>query len=109
MRSVLLDDSFWSDFCNSVFPYFDLLTPEIPRTLSYLGSRIIYTNGVEDPWQWASYQGSSLPNQQLYALLIDCPDCSHCVDLTTPTSSDPQQLLDARQFILTTIQSWLSS
>lgn len=46
---------------------------------------IVFTNGVEDPWKWASL----LENKnKMIAIEIDCTNCAHCVDLYTPKESD---------------------
>lgn len=109
MRSTLLDHSFWNNYCNTIFPYFGILVPEVPTTLSHLGSNILFTNGSEDPWQWASYLGQSLPAQQLLTLKIECDDCGHCVDQRTPSDKDPEALLDARNFIEETVKTWIEA
>lgn len=58
MRSKYLDLSFWNWYCNEIFGYpGGLPNPDSPLAaaqLNYLGSNIIFLNGVEDPWQWVS-------------------------------------------------------
>jgi hypothetical protein len=58
MRSKYLDLSFWSWYCNAIYSYpGGLPFPNSPLTaaeLNYLGSNIIFLNGIEDPWQWVS-------------------------------------------------------
>lgn len=39
---------------------------------------IIFTNGGEDPWKWASIVKDLPP---MKAFEIDCVDCGHCIDL----------------------------
>ena len=39
---------------------------------------IVFSNGNEDPWQWASLRHSKNHMKSLY---INCNDCGHCVDL----------------------------
>jgi len=109
MRSTLLNHSFWDQYCNTIFPYFGLLVPEVPTTLSHLGSKILFTNGSEDPWQWASYLGQSLPAQQLFSLRIECADCGHCVDQRTPSDTDSETLRAARSFIEETVKTWIEA
>jgi len=47
-----------------------------------------FTNGVEDPWKWATVRFDTLQNN-LVARTSDCDDCGHCVEMYTPTESDP--------------------
>lgn len=68
-------------------------------------TRIVFTNGGEDPWQWAGVRESAVP--QLPAMLIRCSGCAHAVDLRTPEPSDPPELQEARQAVLSNIQQWL--
>ena len=42
------------------------------------------------------------------AIFIDCNDCSHCVDLKTPSPSDPPPLKNARNKIKQLIMKWLA-
>ena len=75
------------------------------------GTNIIFTNGVEDPWRWASVPPppSSLPSSSETTILVDCDQCAHCVELYTPTANDAPSLVQARQFISTTVQEWLNA
>ena len=109
MRSTLLDHSFWDQYCNTLFPYFGLLVPEVPTALSHLGRNILFANGSEDPWQWASYLGPSLPHKQLFSLKIECENCGHCVDQQTPTDADSDTLIAARSFIIETVKTWVAA
>lgn len=53
------------------------------------------TNGIEDPWQQASLTNNA-NNQKVHTILIDCPNCAHCVDLKTPLDTDADTLKQAR-------------
>ena len=41
-----------------------------------------------DPWQLASLQKST--NKNIYAKVIDCDNCAHCVDFHAPSKNDPK-------------------
>mmetsp|Transcript_16086 Transcript_16086/g.2662 ORF Transcript_16086/g.2662 Transcript_16086/m.2662 type:complete len:111 (+) Transcript_16086:993-1325(+) len=109
MRSELLDLDYWYWFCNMIFDYpGGLPLPNTNSTASYLsyeGSNIIYINGGEDPWQWASVR--QWESELRPAVLVDCNDCGHCVDLYTPTPDDPPELKSARRTIANYIANWL--
>jgi hypothetical protein len=45
---------------------------------------------------------------EMEAIFIDCNDCSHCVDLKTPSPSDPPPLTNARNKIKRIIMKWLT-
>lgn len=75
--------------------------------LNYGGENIIFLNGGDDPWQWASIKDPV--NEKQVVRLIDCDDCGHCVDLHTPSDQDPQALKDARTLIKSTLGQWLGN
>jgi len=56
-------------------------------------SNVIYTNGEEDPWKWASILTTKNPD--ITPIEIKCDDCAHCVDLHADSDADPQALIDA--------------
>lgn len=81
------------------------------NTNIYLGgdrikaTNLIMTNGIEDPWKWASI---TEPRPDLDVILIDCPDCGHCADLYNPSDSDDQNLKNARAKELYLMTKWIS-
>jgi hypothetical protein len=42
------------------------------------------------------------------AVLIDCTNCGHCVDLGTSLDTDPPAVLNARAAIFEQIKIWLN-
>ena len=42
-------------------------------------AKMIFVNGVEDPWQWASLRASptSATQDQMKILMAQCADCAH--------------------------------
>mmetsp|Transcript_15867 Transcript_15867/g.29059 ORF Transcript_15867/g.29059 Transcript_15867/m.29059 type:complete len:449 (-) Transcript_15867:27-1373(-) len=111
MRSQYLDLSFWNWYCNEIFGYpGGLQNPDTSLAgaqLNYLGTNIIFLNGIEDPWQWVGV--TTWDSNDRPSILINCQNCGHCVDLYTPTDQDSSQLNYARSMIITYIQKWLSS
>ena len=110
MRSQKVNLQFYKQFCQNVFgipiwPESDAINLELGG-INLQATKLIMTNGAEDPWQWASKTNSSGDIDSLY---IDCDDCAHCVDLYTPTDSDSQQLKDARTQIAAKLNEFLSS
>lgn len=59
-----------------------------------------------DPWQWASLQKSK--KSDVYAHVIQCNDCAHCVDLHAPNKNDAKDLTDTRTYELDNIKRWIS-
>ncbi len=59
-----------------------------------------------DPWKWASLQQSKKP--EIYAKVINCDNCAHCVDLRAPTDHDSQDLTNTRTYQMNSIKSWIS-
>lgn len=55
-----------------------------------LVSNIVFTNGGEDPWKWASITKNIPP---MKAFVAECVTCGHCCDLSTPDDErDPIEL-----------------
>mmetsp|Transcript_48167 Transcript_48167/g.35355 ORF Transcript_48167/g.35355 Transcript_48167/m.35355 type:complete len:90 (-) Transcript_48167:36-305(-) len=75
------------------------------------GSNIVFANAIEDPWQYAGMRSIYDPETQseMTAVLIDCDNCGHCVDLGTPSDSDPEALIAAREIIYDQIIEWLQA
>ena len=96
MRSSLLNTTYWSDMCTFLFTGVNA-TAGIERSSSEFsfhhtaGSNTIITNGVEDPWQWATELNPNANINQI-GLMADCEDCGHCVDLSTPKDDDSDVL-----------------
>jgi len=76
------------------------------------GSNIFFTNGEEDPWQWATMREFKDPAKakasNMNTRIIQCADCGHCVDLHTPTDNDPENLTKVRSEIEAEISKWLN-
>ncbi|KAK2355607.1 Serine carboxypeptidase S28 family protein [Trifolium repens] len=74
------------------------------------GSKIIFTNGSQDPWRHASKQTSS-PDMPSY--LITCNNCGHCTDLVGCAQGNIDKKCNsavhkARQKIQEDMKLWLS-
>lgn len=89
----LLGYKYWVDYCHTIFGI-DL---QINRTIAEFsgshtkGSNTIFTNGAEDPWQWATELNPIAQLNQV-GLMSNCDDCGHCVELYTPKETDPKAL-----------------
>lgn len=109
MRGLNMTVDFWGRFCKNVFGL-----AIFPDTYHYnlrygaknlAASKIIFTNGSEDPWKHASITETKNPN--LIAIEIVCDDCAHCVDLHADSKSDPKALTDARNKIRAIFKDWI--
>ena len=58
------------------------------------GSDILFTNGGEDQWQWC---GVTKTSGSMQAVLIDCENCGHCVELYDEKDGEDTKLKDARE------------
>ncbi|CAG9333894.1 unnamed protein product [Blepharisma stoltei] len=111
MRPSYLNMTFWNWYCQQIYSYPGGIT--LPNTnitaagLSYKANNIVYTNGSEDPWQWASNNAVSTEARPI--LKIECDFCGHCIDFKTPNSTDPASLTRARTYIKAYIAQWLRS
>lgn len=72
-------------------------------------SNVIYTNGEEDPWKWASILPQQTTNTKIYPIEMKCDNCAHCIDLHAAQTSDPQEVKDARNQIRDIIKGWIAA
>ncbi|KAH9662857.1 prolyl carboxypeptidase like protein [Citrus sinensis] len=114
-------DRYHLDLCKNVFG--EGIYPDVDSTNIYYGgtkiagSKIVFTNGSQDPWRHASKQTSS-PDMPSY--LITCHNCGHGTDLRgcpqsplTPEGdaqncSAPDAVHKVRQQVIEKIDLWLS-
>ena len=55
------------------------------------GKQVFYSDFSDDPWQRASVWFSPSTSQPYH--LAMCDDCGHCMDMHTPSASDPAPLV----------------
>ncbi|KAL5557593.1 hypothetical protein UlMin_039829 [Ulmus minor] len=121
IRSSKVDTRYHLDLCKNVFG--EGIYPDVTATNIYYGgtniggTKIIFTNGSQDPWRHASKQTSS---PDLPSLLITCNNCGHGTDMRgcpqSPLSlegnaqncSSPDAVHKVRQKIIETMDLWLS-
>ncbi|XVE82521.1 hypothetical protein DITRI_Ditri16bG0011600 [Diplodiscus trichospermus] len=121
IRSSKVDTKYHLDLCKNVFG--EGIYPDVDVTNIYYGgtkiagSRIIFTNGSQDPWRHASKQTSS-PDMPSY--LITCHNCGHGTDMRgcpqSPLSiegnaencSSSDAVQKVRQQMIEHIDLWLS-
>ena len=116
MRSKLLTIDFYRKYCEDLFqpdlwPYVDRVNNQFGG-LNIKADHLIMTNGAEgryagmvDPWQWASLRESK--NKNIYAHVIDCDDCAHCVDLRGSKSTDAKDLTATRAIEMQSVKGWI--
>ena len=110
MRSQNLTVSDWLGYCESVLQH--RLSPKVDHwNLRFAGkhslaTKVIYTNGAEDPWRGASILPGESVADDVLTIDIKCADCSHCVDLGVPAEDDPAELTQARLQIVDTFKQW---
>ena len=98
IRSQRINRQYYIDLCREVFGVTTL--PAVEETNLYYGgwnlstSNTFFVNGVEDPWQWAGVRQSL--GETVPAVVVNCTQCAHCVDLVTPTPADAQSLKETR-------------
>ena len=87
MRSQVLVESFWPDYCQRVFGKEMTAgtdaTNKLYGGLDIEGDNIYFLNGSEDPWQWAAMRTLTHPDttqSTMFATYIECDTCAHCVD-----------------------------
>ncbi|XP_023552952.1 probable serine protease EDA2 isoform X1 [Cucurbita pepo subsp. pepo] len=121
MRSSKVDTKYHLDLCKNVFG--EGVYPDVDGTNIYYGgtkiagSKIVFTNGSQDPWRHASKQISS---PDMPSFLITCHNCGHGTDLRgCPQShlniegdahncSSPDAVHKVRQQLVEKMDLWLS-
>ncbi|XP_047310453.1 probable serine protease EDA2 [Impatiens glandulifera] len=121
IRSSKVDTRYHLDLCKNVFG--EGVYPDVDATNLYYGgtniagSKIIFSNGSQDPWRHASKQTSS-PEMPSY--VITCHNCGHGIDLrgcpqspltaegNSRNCSSPDAVNKAREKIIEHIDLWLS-
>ncbi len=95
MRSNLLNTTYWLKFCKDIFD--PTVGPPAVNFynkwyggLNITGEKIMLSNAVEDPWQYACL--TKIQNQTTQSGMkteyINSNNCAHCVDLRTPSPAD---------------------
>jgi len=115
LHSQLLDLAYYRNYCQRIFSP-SIPPPDTAKSNAYYGglemtgSKIYFTTAVEDPWQFLDMRFIHNPVTQagFKTFYINCPDCGHCKDLHSPSSSDPESVVLARADIYKTITEWLN-
>ncbi|EWS72409.1 serine carboxypeptidase S28 family protein, partial (macronuclear) [Tetrahymena thermophila SB210] len=109
MRSSTNSISFFEGQCTQAFGPIYVPKPDEVNGfyggLNLLATNIIFTNGSEDPWQWASLTKSK---NGMIAIVSDCDNCAHGVELSYPKASDSQALQNTRTTIQQNFDKWIS-
>lgn len=113
MRWEGMNFTYWVDFCREVF---NTTFPDPGHTniifggetIAKFGSKIYFTQGVEDSWKWVGIRDNIYENKEILTTTIDCFGCSHCVDLKAAKDTDPEVVKQARKKIIQVISNWLN-
>ncbi|XP_061345634.1 probable serine protease EDA2 isoform X2 [Gastrolobium bilobum] len=110
IRSSKVDTRYHLDLCKNVFG--KGIFPDVDATNIYYGgtkiagSKIVFTNGSQDPWRHASKQISS-PDMPSYTMT--CYNCGHGTDMRgCPQSPFNIEVHKVRQKIIEHMDLWLS-
>ncbi|CAN1226030.1 Probable serine protease EDA2 [Linum perenne] len=121
IRSSKVNTRYHLDLCKNVFG--EGIYPEVDATNIYYGgtkiagSKIVFTNGSQDPWRHASKQISS---STMPSYLITCHNCGHGTDMrgcpqsplriegNAQNCTAPDAVQKVRQKIIENMDLWLS-
>eukprot|EP01084_Bolivina_argentea_P039889 73704_1 len=93
-------------YCNQVYgvtPEPDQMQVWFPLDVGDATSRIIFSNGLLDPWHGGGYL--TPPGPELPTVII--PSGAHHLDLRGKNPNDPPDVTDARQKEVQILQNWL--
>jgi hypothetical protein len=103
MRSKMVDEKHWRNNCKEMFPELDFtILPKAENTqfdqggANIQGTNIFFTNGIEDPWQWAT-QREDRPELNQRSMTSDCNGCAHCANLSATYEGDAPELIATRE------------
>lgn len=110
MRSSQVDLDFFLSQCVSVFG--NQYVPNEKKTNGYFGgvhigtTNTVFTNGLQDPWQWASLM---FPMTPIPTILANCQTCAHCFELkySMPLTDDPE-VTKAKEQVAVFFQTWIN-
>lgn len=109
IRSSNVNLAYHQGVCKQLFGVTAL--PDVNATNTYYGgagwagSNTYFSQGCEDPWQWAGIRADVNPTSP--ANVVQCDGCAHCADLYTPTSSDAATLVADREAVAKNVAMWL--
>ncbi|KAF6994917.1 hypothetical protein CFC21_011510 [Triticum aestivum] len=121
VRSAQVNTRYNLDLCKNV--YGEGVYPDVFMTNLYYGgtsiaaSKIVFTNGSQDPWRHASKQKSS---EDMPSYIIKCSNCGHGTDLRgcpqlpfriegdSSNCTSPEAVNIVRKQIVKNIDLWLS-
>jgi len=110
IRTKYVSTDYFIDQCRTVF--WDGIFPDVYKLNQELGGanpnaqNVIALQGSDDPFSTAGVQ-ATLSDSYLEFTAV-CDGCGHCGDLGYPSSTDSASLTQQREFILTTLTSWLA-
>lgn len=112
-RSPRIDLDYDRDYCRRLFGITELADESRINTRYYQPlldpgtTRIVYTNGTNDPWLELSINSlrKNDVNPNTPSVLIRGK--AHCSDLRAKSEKDPQSLVDARELFLSLARSWV--
>jgi len=106
---------YWLNFCKRVFDIeFNNLEANIEEfnmqfgETKLKGSNIFFSQGVEDPWQWAGVREiDSESGSNMEAYVVNCTDCGHAVDFNREVEGEKPDLKNIRKIIRRNLSAWL--
>eukprot|EP00771_Trimastix_marina_P000430 gnl/Trimastix_PCT/1449.p1 GENE.gnl/Trimastix_PCT/1449~~gnl/Trimastix_PCT/1449.p1 ORF type:complete len:457 (+),score=132.25 gnl/Trimastix_PCT/1449:121-1491(+) len=111
LRSPKLDMEGHRQKCQNVFGSSIAWPPktrEFNRRYGALHPRVtnvIFTQGSQDPWQWAGVRHNLAPNNM--AFVMTGPNVGHCRDLHADSPRDPPDVTRTRERIVEQLGRWL--
>lgn len=101
------DNSNLTEYCQKTYG----VTPEpeqmqiwFPLDLGDASSKIIFSNGLLDPWHGGGYLES--PGKDMPTIII--PNGAHHLDLRGKNADDPADVISARQQEVEIFKKWLA-
>ncbi|KAL4512092.1 hypothetical protein ABPG72_005094 [Tetrahymena utriculariae] len=109
IRSKQVNLDFYRYICNVAFDG-EHNDPEMTANVNRFGglkigaTNIVFTNCIEDEWQWASLRQST---PQLTSIFNNCDNCAHYQEFRTPRPTDRPGLQSTRQQVEAVFAQWI--
>jgi pimeloyl-ACP methyl ester carboxylesterase len=114
LRYAGIDMDYYFSICDRAYGV--KLRPDTNHTNILMGSvdilkyvsNVMFQNGGDDPWQWCGLrEDKTIPERNVQVTLVKCDDCGHCIDLKTPSSSNPKEIVSVQASITAAVKKWV--
>lgn len=112
LRSSVVTMDYHYEQCKKVF---GLEPPDVSKINDKFGAekiqvdKVFFSDFSDDPWREASVvSNDDIPDTSEFHL-VQCDECGHCMDFSTPSDTEPAALTAERQAFEVKLDEWLAA